>query len=242
MTRRSELILKISIALLILVECVFFYFILTLPLYKKYTIRYLAIVFAIVVSLIFLRFDKKLLFVSLGFALTGVSDFFLAYSNPIRELEGVSVFCFVQMAYFIYLLLSQKTLKGRLIHIGLRVAVIIIAQIVLHVVVGEGVDPLSTISLFYVANLGVNLIIALSLGKNQRLFAIGLLLFLCCDIVVGLNSAIGTYISLPRDNIFYKIAFSDFDFAWFFYLPSQVIISIFIVLSSKKVVFLPKEW
>lgn len=240
MSESKGLFLKTSMAILILVESVFFYFILTLPISEKYTVRYLSIVIAVAFSLIFLKVDKKLAFVSLGFLLTALADYFLAYSNPIREIEGVSVFCFVQLSYFLYLLLEQTSKKARIIHIILRIIVVLIAQICLHVVVGSGVDKLSTISLFYIANLVVNVIIAFSLGKEHRLFAIGLLLFLCCDIVVGLNSAIGVYINIPRDNFFYKLAFSNFDFAWLFYLPSQVIISIFIAINNKRAIFFGK--
>ena len=34
--------------------------------------------------------NKKIALASLGFALTGVADYFLAYSNPIHELSGVT--------------------------------------------------------------------------------------------------------------------------------------------------------
>lgn len=238
---KRNLILIISIITLIVVESVFFYFILTLPLYKKYTVRYLAIVIAILFSLTYLKINKKIALASLGFALTGVADYFLAYSNPIQELSGVTLFCAVQLAYFAYLFLLQEEKKSRIIHLVLRIMVVVIAQVVLRIVVGERVDTLSKRSLFYIANLVVNLIIAITLKNKHPLFALGLALFLCCDIVVGLNSAIGVYIDIPRNNIFYKIAFSDFDFAWFFYLPSQVIIAISIMLKGKTPFFVPKR-
>ena len=65
--------------------------------------------------------------------------------------------------------------------------------------------------LFYFFNLVVNTFEAFALGKSQRVFAWGLLLFICCDICVG------------AFNLGLFPAFTWWG-SWLFYLPSQVLI------------------
>lgn len=65
--------------------------------------------------------------------------------------------------------------------------------------------------LFYFLNLCVNTAEAFALGKAQRTFAWGLLLFICCDICVGAY------------NMELFTAFTWWG-SWLFYLPSQVLI------------------
>ena len=102
------------------------------------------------------------------------------------------------------------------------------------VVCGDKVNYLAVISVFYYTNIALNLIFSLIQFKKYSLFALGLILFVLCDTVIGLNSAIGVFISVPETSILYKIAFAHFNLAWVFYLPSQVIIAIYQSLKTKK--------
>ena len=63
------------------------------------------------------------------------------------------------------------------------------------------------------------------MGKN-KLFPIGLVLFLLCDTIIGLQMATGVYLPISEHSVIYKIIFTDFNLAWFFYLPSQVCIAL----------------
>lgn len=65
--------------------------------------------------------------------------------------------------------------------------------------------------LFYFSQLCINTAEAFVLGKNQRTFAIGLLLFVCCDLCVGAWN-LGLLPGFTRIGM------------WLFYLPSQVLI------------------
>ena len=62
--------------------------------------------------------------------------------------------------------------------------------------------------------------------KSNRLLPIGLILFVLCDTVIGLQVMSDMYLKINEASIIYKLIFSGFDLAWFFYLPSQVLISL----------------
>ena len=47
-----------------------------------------------------------------------------------------------------------------------------------------------------------------------------------CDTVIGLQVASGAYLPIAEGSILYRIIFMDFFLSWFFYLPSQVLITL----------------
>ena len=65
------------------------------------------------------------------------------------------------------------------------------------------------------------------------LLAIGLVLFLCCDTVIGLNMA-KTYLPIPSDALLYRVINPGFDLAWACYLPSQVLITLSLLVGDRK--------
>ena len=62
--------------------------------------------------------------------------------------------------------------------------------------------------------------------KKSPLFAIGLVLFLLCDTIIGINVASGAYITISEASLLYKITHLPFDLAWVFYIPSQAFIAL----------------
>ncbi|MFA7367435.1 MAG: hypothetical protein WC008_03885, partial [Bacilli bacterium] len=72
--------------------------------------------------------------------------------------------------------------------------------------------------------------------KANPLFALGLVLFVCCDIFVGLYN-LSSYVQVGE--IVNTINTSGIDFAWGFYLPSQVLIVL--SLNERKRVNLSKQ-
>jgi hypothetical protein len=55
------------------------------------------------------------------------------------------------------------------------------------------------------------------------LLALGLLLFACCDTLIGLALLDG-YIAVPQSSILHQIAYPGFDLVWACYMPSQVLL------------------
>ena len=122
----------------------------------------------------------------------------------------------------------------RIIHAAVRACAVVLAEIAVVCVLQDDLDFLSVLSLFYVANLAVSVVFAYMQGLERLPFAIGLTLFLCCDLFVGLSVAIGSYIQVAESSLLYKIVFADFNFVWFFYLPSQTLLATYVALQSEK--------
>ena len=108
------------------------------------------------------------------------------------------------------------------IRIGLSAAALLITILVLK----ESTDALALISLCYYANLVMNIIEGFTQFSCNRLFPIGLVLFLLCDTVIGLQMMASTYIPISDTSVLYSILYPGFNLAWFFYLPSQVLLAI----------------
>ena len=157
-----------------------------------------------------------------GLSLTLCADFCLVICDPIEQLWGMIFFLAAQSCYATKLH-RQGLHKGFLLaRLGLSVVSIAVCVLVL----GQNADLLAVVSICYYANLIMNLICAFARFRDNRLLAIGLVLFLLCDTVIGLQVAAGGYLSIPEGSWIYQIIFSGFHLSWFFYLPSQVLIAL----------------
>ena len=76
------------------------------------------------------------------------------------------------------------------------------------------------------------LIFDVDLEKEKMVLLWGLILFLLCDINVGLFN-LGYYFNLSYEITSILESIST-NLMWFFYLPSQVEITLYLVISTKK--------
>lgn len=148
--------------------------------------------------------------VAAAMLLTVGADWFLLVRNDHFSL-GVGIFLAVQGLYALRLY--------RLRHGKRSPADYFRGGLLLLFCLGTLIEPsllLLWMVLLYFCNLCMNTVEAMSLGKNGQKFAVGLFLFLCCDLCVG-----GWNLSLflPRWlSEFCRVGM------WLFYLPSQVLI------------------
>lgn len=185
---------------------------------------YLSIVVCFLYSLLHSKTGDRLLIA--GLACTMVADLFLVLWSPRQQLWGMVFFLGAQTLYAIKL---HRANCNRAILI-LRICLIAAAEVITVAVLKEQTDALAVISMCYYGNLIVNIIAAFARFKENKLFAIALVLFALCDTVIGLQVASGAYLPIREDSWLYEIIFMNFNLAWFFYLPSQVLIA----LSSTK--------
>lgn len=164
--------------------------------------------------------------VRLGLFITLGADYFLVLANPTRELAGVIVFCFVQLAYFAALILTDPCQRRRVAHVILRVSVTALVVPVTLLVVGEGVDALAIFSAMYYANLVLNALFAFLDYKRWWLFGVGLVAFALCDASIGFTFLANEYLGATEGSFLYAVANSDLNLAWVFYVPSQAIIAL----------------
>ncbi len=153
--------------------------------------------------------------------LTAAADWFLLVWGK-HLAAGVALFLCVQALYLIRLRLA-----GARAALWLRMGLALLLGLGLY---GLGmVSPLNLLACLYFSQLLSNAILAWTLpGRRWRMFALGLTLFVGCDVCVGLFN-VG-----PAPGALYTAASIGM---WLFYLPSQVLI----VLSARPETEVPYE-
>lgn len=140
---------------------------------------------------------------SISLLFTLFADYFLLVLDNHYEI-GVLSFILVQL---VYAFLISSSNDQRINSIYIRIGVIVIGLFLLWYF--DNYTILNVLTIIYFSNLLVNTI--LSYRCNNVLLSVGLSLFLCCDICVGMHNILQT-------NTFFSFLM------WFFYLPSQVLI------------------
>ena len=184
-----------------------------LSIYLKYT----GILLCFFYVLFFLekeqeRKDATLLKLILLFTL--ISDTFLLLVNNFAA--GITTFVVAQLLH------RYRLHKGRPFKIQWIILSWLLILGLLHAF-GVSLDYVLVIAIFYflcmVSNAGYSL-----LHRENLIYSIGLTLFLCCDLNVGLFN-VASYITVPEFFTF-VVEHVVSVLIWFFYLPSQVLIAL----------------
>jgi hypothetical protein len=216
---------KLNTALTLLflaASCVLYYFILTAGGTLLVATSYASIILCFAFALA----GWQNFWIIGGLACTVGADFCLVVCDPIQQFWGMVFFLGAQSLYAAMLHRSRPGKTLLFIRLGLIAA----AEAVTVLILKDATDPLAVISICYYVNLIFNIILAFLQFKQYRLFAIGLVFFLLCDTVIGLQVMSGGYLPIPEGSLLDQILSVPFNLAWLFYLPSQVLIS----LSSRK--------
>lgn len=145
----------------------------------------------------------KLLSISSFFTL--LADYFLLLRNQ-NYIYGILSFIVVQLLYIYYLYINDCEMK-----IDLRIIIFITYLAIAYV--NNLLTTFNVFVLFYFSLLLGNFLSSIT-NKNLKRMSLGLFLFICCDICVGLFNI------LPSGSITHYISI----LVWIFYLPSQVLI------------------
>lgn len=159
---------------------------------------------------------KKDLLLQLALLVTFLADIILALNNTAE----IGVICFLVAQVIHTIRLNGKQLKTPIIVFSSLAFILILANFFLQIV-----PNMYIICTFYVTALVSNLIISWrwhvtepdNLHATFALF--GFLLFLCCDICTGVS-----YLALSAAFPAFLYTPANF-FAWFFYYPSQILVS-----------------
>ena len=179
-------------------------------------LKYLAILLCFLTALTFPH-DRAgtLVCAALGFTLG--ADLFLLVLDR-WYLAGVALFCVVQTLYFLRICLGlSRRLPAAILARGIFSALVLAAGILL----GQ-LTALTALALFYFLQLLCNTLESFRLPRHGLPFSLGLLLFVGCDLCVGLQN-----LSLlsPAALSGWPAAFTRVGM-WLFYLPSQVLITL----------------
>ena len=185
--------------------------------------------FSIVLSCLFCSFfiepSLEYLFTQLALICTVCADYFLVYLDGSEQLTAMLFFSGTQIFYFLRLIIKTRPGVFRAVHLSVRAAVSVLAVLITVLVLGEGTDALSVVSVFYYAHLILNLIFAFITPGETPIFAIGLLLFLGCDTFVGFGM-LGEYLPIAEGSLIDRLNRIPLNMAWIFYTPSQTLLAL----------------
>jgi len=168
--------------------------------------------------------DSLIVLIALVFTLVADTGLII-----LEDVETISVFFFVlvQLCYAIRIRQFSIVLPLKF-DILVRFGLVIMCEVLALIVLKENFNGLIGVTLLYFVNIVINLFFTLINRKQNILFTLGLLLFLLCDISLGLRMS-GDFIDVSNNSLIQTITTAPIDLVWMFYFPSQVLI----VLSMK---------
>lgn len=205
----------------------------TLPGRGADACRFGSVILCCLFCLLFVQRSYAYLLTQLAFVFTVGADYFLVWSQPMVQLPAMLLFLVAQSAYAVRLYLAEPSVTCRRAQgwsVPLLGAVVLAVTVM---VLREKTDALALVSMLYYTVLVLNVVFACVRFKSAPLMALGLILFLCCDTVIGLNMMDG-YLSISPDAPIYHLIHPGFDLAWACYLPSQVLIALSVCRRQKE--------
>lgn len=172
------------------------------------------VILNLITSLIFAEKSAHFGFCFIALLFTVFSDRILTYN--IMELVpfGVTLFTFTQVSYFFKSFYEEENTLKKTVLSAVLITVIFTAVTTAVIVMGR-IDYLTVIALTYLSFLVISCIFAFTRFMKNPLFAVGLLLFIGCDLVLGIQ-VVGV-----GGNIGAVVQTMD---CWWFYYPSQILI------------------
>lgn len=218
----KRIILPSLVAVYLLVEAVLGYLMHTTAHFSLFA--YSSVVLAFLMNLLFFRMEKRNILTVLALAFTLGADFFLVILNENYTLAMV-IFSMAQLSYAARIYFeSGDTLRKATLFV--RGGVALFSILLPLIVLGDGADPLAVISVFYFGQLILSCVLAfVNSRRGGLILPIGLILFLACDIFVGLGN-LGGYLPIEPGTVFWWMAHPPINMAWVFYLPSQALLGI----------------
>lgn len=193
--------------------------------------QYASILLCFIFSLFFLKKDNACSIISLALFFTICADFVLLFFAQ-QKVLGLLFFCFVQIVYFFYISMYEGK-KGQKINLWARLFAIVLVELVIFFIFKNIFNFLAFLAIFYFVNLLFNLVFAFVNVNKNAFFAVGLLLFVFCDIFVGLMQ-MDMFFDVSSSAFFNFIYSIPFNIAWTFYIPSQVFIALGNVINKNE--------
>ena len=168
-------------------------------------------------------YTQPFIAIHLSLMLVLICDYFLLFTSDF--VWGLLVFCIIQFIYFFHIKGKYELFKYSSVILFMTSLITFIAQ-----ENGMTTQFLEIVAVFYFLCLISNIIISLCQAKKapgnirEQFFTISLILFLLCDLNVGVVNLI-QYIP---DSLVFKWHLYEFSaiLMWVFYLPAQVMMTV----------------
>jgi len=223
--RRSKRLYHAALALFLAAECVLGVLVHTVRPGAVPWVSYAAVLLAFAFCFLSARKSATYALSQLALLFTLAADYILVLHPEYSKLLAMLFFSVVQLAYGARLLLEAEGRRPRAVQAGVRAALSLLAVLLTLLVVGEAADALALVSMFYFANLLWNAALALLAWRRSPTLALGLVLFVLCDLFVGL-SMLDAYLPIAEGTLLAWMASPPINMAWVFYIPSQTLLSL----------------
>jgi len=227
MSKRTKTIL---ILFLVLMAVIYADLMIFHRLFPARILEYTTIVLCLATLLILRVRKADWLVVAIALVFTLVADTFLVLLEG-YQIIATTAFCVTQTLYAVRLRYADQNRISRFHQ--MRIILFVLLEVVAYLVLRNSFDVLVFITMLYLSLLVGNIIHAVSFRKEQWIFSLALVLFLLCDIVVGLSVS-GGYLNIAPESLIGKILALPVNLAWLFYLPSQVLIVLSVYFKPQK--------
>ncbi len=231
--RGAERVAKISAAAFIAAETVLAVLVQTVGGRANSIISFCAVALAFLFASLFPQRRATYLLTQAALLFTVLSDLFLVVVDPPKRLLAMIFFSVVQIAYFLRIMLECEEKRLRNIHLSVRLALLAVMLVATFAVLGGGADALAVVSVLYFTNLVLNAVFAFISFGRAPLLAVGLLLFVLCDVFVGFSMLDG-YLPVVEGTLAYALAHPGFNAAWLFYVPAQTLLALSAIKRQEK--------
>ena len=177
--------------------------------------------------------SQRYRFTQIGLIATVGADFFLVFLPFQLKVPGMICFCVTQTAYFLNTYVEDDDLIRKKFHLILRIAVSVLSIVITVFVLGRRADLLALLSVFYYANLILNVIFSYLQFKKLRVFAIALTLFIVSDTLIGFDN-LSSYLLIPRGSIIFILKRLFKGWVMPLYLAAQVMIPLSLLPRKRK--------
>ena len=177
--------------------------------------------------------SQRYRFTQIGLIATVGADFFLVFLPFQLKVPGMICFCVTQTAYFLITYIDDENLLRKKIHLLLRIAASVCSIVITVFILGRRVDLLALLSVFYYANLILNVIFSYFQFKKLRVFAIALTLFIVSDTLIGFDN-LSSYLLIPRGSIIFILKRLLTDWVMPLYLAAQMMIPMSLLPEKRK--------
>ena len=230
---QSKKHIRIAVALFLAVELIVAILFLWTSMGYGRLLRFLSVALACLFCLLFRERTWVYVTTQLGLFLSVGADAFLTLPSSPIQLPGVLCFAAAYLACAARLYVSESRPHRRKAQICWRVAVSCAAVVITVLVLGKGIDALAVAAVFCYVNLVLNFCFACTQFRQQAFMAMGLLLFMVSDAILGLLFA-KPYFALVENPLLDSIIHSGVDLVWAFYLPAQVLLALSLVPARLK--------
>ncbi len=196
-------------------------------------LRFITVALACLFCVLFAERSWEYLLTQAALLLTVCADWFLVLPPSPKQLPGMMFFSAAQLLYAARLYRSEANSNRRRGQVISRVCLSALGMTATVLVLGKSTDAVALISLFYYANLILNVVFAWMQTPRQPLLAAGFTLFLLCDTLVGFAFLDG-YVTVEEGSLIHRINHQGFDLAWAFYLPSQMLLALSLLPARRR--------